>query len=134
MVLSQEASIGRKHDAEFGVVPLLTLLFIRLLITPLVVDIETHHLRGIDHSYQGLSFFEGKLDLRRLHGLVHHFYSSPILATPRDKGFAYNQDNHGIEGCNTSKGKDIDIHEHAPSSWTGGHLILIPMRDLGAVP
>jgi hypothetical protein len=48
--------------------PLFSCLVIRFLIPLLVVDIETHHLRGIDHAYQGLSLFEGKIALRRLRG------------------------------------------------------------------
>ena len=53
---------------SFGEFLLFPFLFVVFLIEYIGTDIETHSLCRISHSYNGLSFFEGKIDLRRLRG------------------------------------------------------------------
>jgi hypothetical protein len=84
--------------------------FIVFLIHHIGTDIETHRLCCISHSYNGLSFFESKMDLPKLCGCVHHFCSSPIYAPQVGNRMAFDQDDYGVYYCNENKGKYRDIH------------------------
>jgi hypothetical protein len=81
-----------------------------------------------------LSFFEGKLDLCRLRGLVHNLCLSPIFARRVGKGMAFDQYKYGVYGCNESEGKYIAIYGRSPFPFAVGCLIVIPVRDSGAIP